>query len=269
MLASRSLTSVDVTHPSERGALIFEQFLCGDLTQTPSAEQHTKPARNVGETPRDWLARVTRAGDVPVVPSGRSIPLGVAFEHYAYSGAWRDTDGGLALDARGDDRRDRHRGQLRRRAPAHRPPRAQPRCPCLSRPQVDGDRLWPARRRRGRVLAGRAGAGRSRAPAATSATSARSHPDRGVPLQACAMKPPSKLRLTRRSVLKGAGGIAIALPWLEAMTRGDRPGPPRRQTRPSVSSRSTPRAARSRKNGRRPAARRTSRCRPSWRRSNP
>ena len=32
------------------------------------------------------------------------------------------------------------------------------------------------------------------------------------------MKPPSKLRLTRRSVLKGAGGIAIALPWLEAMT---------------------------------------------------
>ena len=26
-----------------------------------------------------------------------------------------------------------------------------------------------------------------------------------------------KLRLTRRSVIKGAGGIAIALPWLEAM----------------------------------------------------
>ena len=33
------------------------------------------------------------------------------------------------------------------------------------------------------------------------------------------MKPASKLRLSRRSVLKGAGGIAIALPWLEAMTR--------------------------------------------------
>jgi len=32
------------------------------------------------------------------------------------------------------------------------------------------------------------------------------------------MKPTSKLRLSRRSVLKGAGGIAIALPWLEAMT---------------------------------------------------
>ena len=29
-----------------------------------------------------------------------------------------------------------------------------------------------------------------------------------------------KLRLTRRSVIKGAGGIAIALPWLEAMMRG-------------------------------------------------
>jgi hypothetical protein len=33
------------------------------------------------------------------------------------------------------------------------------------------------------------------------------------------MKPASKLRLSRRSVIKGAGGIAIALPWLEAMTR--------------------------------------------------
>ena len=33
------------------------------------------------------------------------------------------------------------------------------------------------------------------------------------------MKSASKLRLSRRSVLKGAGGIAIALPWLEAMTR--------------------------------------------------
>ena len=36
------------------------------------------------------------------------------------------------------------------------------------------------------------------------------------------MKPTSKLRLTRRTVLKGAGGIAVALPWLEAMTDGRR-----------------------------------------------
>ena len=34
------------------------------------------------------------------------------------------------------------------------------------------------------------------------------------------MKPTSKLRLTRRTVLKGAGGIALALPWLEAMIDG-------------------------------------------------
>jgi hypothetical protein len=32
----------------------------------------------------------------------------------------------------------------------------------------------------------------------------------------------SKFRLSRRSVLKGAGGIAIALPWLEIMSRGRR-----------------------------------------------
>lgn len=34
------------------------------------------------------------------------------------------------------------------------------------------------------------------------------------------MSTTSKLRLTRRSVIKGAGGVALALPWLEAM--GDR-----------------------------------------------
>ena len=38
------------------------------------------------------------------------------------------------------------------------------------------------------------------------------------------MNPISKLRLTRRSVLKGAGGVAIALPWLEAMTDARRAG---------------------------------------------
>jgi hypothetical protein len=100
MLASRSTTSVDVTHPSERGALIFEQLLCGDLTQTPAPDQHTKQPRNAGETPRQWLARVTAPATCR--PCHQTIdPLGLAFEHYAYYGAWRDTDGGLALDARG------------------------------------------------------------------------------------------------------------------------------------------------------------------------
>jgi hypothetical protein len=99
-LASRSLTAVNVTHPSERGALIFEQLLCGDLTQTPSAEQHDKPPRSVGETPRQWLERVT-APAMCRSCHGQIDPLGLAFEHYAYYGGWRDADGGLALDARG------------------------------------------------------------------------------------------------------------------------------------------------------------------------
>jgi hypothetical protein len=100
MLATGSLTAVNITHPSERGALIFEQFLCGDLTQTPSAEQHTKPPRNVGETPRQWLERVTAPAMCRSCHQ-QIDPLGLAFEHYAYYGAWRDTDGGLAVDARG------------------------------------------------------------------------------------------------------------------------------------------------------------------------
>jgi hypothetical protein len=100
VLASRSPTAVNVTHPSERGALIFEQFLCGDLTQTPAAEQHTKPPRNGGETPRQWLARVTAPAACRSCHE-QIDALGLAFEHYAYYGAWRDSDGGLALDARG------------------------------------------------------------------------------------------------------------------------------------------------------------------------
>ena len=36
------------------------------------------------------------------------------------------------------------------------------------------------------------------------------------------MNATSKFRVSRRTVLKGAGGIAIALPWLEIMTRGRR-----------------------------------------------
>jgi hypothetical protein len=36
------------------------------------------------------------------------------------------------------------------------------------------------------------------------------------------MSAKSKLRISRRTVLKGAGGIAVALPWLEAMVSGRR-----------------------------------------------
>jgi hypothetical protein len=100
VLASRSETDLTYTHPSERGALIFEQLLCGDLTQTPPADQHMKSSRHGDETARQWLARVSAP------PACRSCheqidPLGVAFEHYASYGAWRDSDGGLAVDARG------------------------------------------------------------------------------------------------------------------------------------------------------------------------
>ena len=100
MLASRSETGVTFTHPSERGALIFEQLLCGDLTQTPPADQHMKSGRFGDETARQWLARVTAP---PACQSCHEQidPLGIAFEHYAFDGVWRDVDGALAVDARG------------------------------------------------------------------------------------------------------------------------------------------------------------------------
>ena len=100
VLASTSQTTVDVTHPSERGALIFEQFLCGDLTQTPSVAEHVKPPRSGVETPRQWLARATAPAMCRSCHE-RIDPLGLAFEHFGYAGGWRDADGGEALDARG------------------------------------------------------------------------------------------------------------------------------------------------------------------------
>jgi hypothetical protein len=98
VLASRSTTAV--THPSERGGLIFAQLLCGDLSSTPPDAEHAKPPRNPGETARQWLARVTAP---PACHSchAQIDPLGLAFEHYDPSGIWRDSEGGIAIDARG------------------------------------------------------------------------------------------------------------------------------------------------------------------------
>ena len=83
----------------------------------------------------------------------------------------------------------------------------------------------------------------------------------------------SKLKLDRRTVIKGAGSIAIALPWLEIM--GHRPARQRADATPvplkrflsRVQPGGTVRSGTLGDKYRRPAARRRSRCRRSWRRS--
>ena len=139
---------------------------------TPSAEQHTQAGHATpGRRRRHWLARVTAPATCRSChQTDRSPRLRVrALRVFAAPGA--TPTAGSRIDARGTIAGHRHRGQLRRRAPAHRPPRAQPRRPCLSRPQVDGDRLRPARSSPRTPARRPSWSRRSRAPAATSATS--------------------------------------------------------------------------------------------------
>jgi hypothetical protein len=101
LLAHRSPTDARLTYPSERGAVIFEQLLCGDLSQTPPAAQHIPAgSRATGETARQWLQRATAPATCQSCHQAID-PLGLAFEHYTSYGTWRDTDGDLVIDARG------------------------------------------------------------------------------------------------------------------------------------------------------------------------
>ena len=91
-------TSATTTYVSDRGALVFQQLLCGDLPAMPDPAAHVQPPMAAGETTRQWLARVTAAD------SCRSChqqidPLGFAFAHYDPAGAWLD-DG--SIDAHGE-----------------------------------------------------------------------------------------------------------------------------------------------------------------------
>ena len=81
-------------------------------------------------------------------------------------------------------------------------------CPC-PRPQPDERRRLFARNARSRFLAREPES--PRAPRGADAERRVSLPPRGDPVS-------SPFRLSRRAVLRGAGSVAIALPWLEIMT---------------------------------------------------
>ena len=66
-------------------------------------------------------------------------------------------------------------------------------------------------------------------------------------------------RISRRAILRGAAGAAIALPWLEAMS----PRRARAATTPKRFIVMFSPTARFPRSGRRPGARPASRCRPS------
>jgi hypothetical protein len=93
-------TSPDLTHPSARGALIARQLLCADVPSPPNVATHVQVAMQPGETRRQWLERVAGPSACRACHA-QMDPIGFAFEHYDARGSWRDSDGGLSIDAHG------------------------------------------------------------------------------------------------------------------------------------------------------------------------
>src|SRR5881409_700902 len=85
---------------------------------------------------------------------------------------------------------------------------------------MDGVCLWPPGRRRGRMLDRDAREGVRRFGRQHPRPFLAAHPDGSVSVEARPMndsRAVKPFRLSRRALLRGAGGAAIALPWLEAM----------------------------------------------------
>ena len=88
-------------HGKQRGFLVVEQLLCGDVsTALPQAPHLLPPPVNSGETRRQWLERVTVPADCQGCHAQLN-PLEFAFQHYGPNGGWRNDEGGLAIDTHG------------------------------------------------------------------------------------------------------------------------------------------------------------------------
>ena len=84
-----------------RGKFILQQILCRNIT-APSADivamfQPLDPARRSATSSRSTATSAACAGCHQFLD-----PLGLPFEHYDGTGAWRDTDRGMTLDVTGD-----------------------------------------------------------------------------------------------------------------------------------------------------------------------
>ena len=90
---------VGVSSPTLRGKLIRENFLCQNLPDPPPDVDTSLPEPAPGSTTRERFA----LHQAPAcVGCHRLIDdIGFGFEHYDAIGAWRDLDGGAAIDAQG------------------------------------------------------------------------------------------------------------------------------------------------------------------------
>jgi hypothetical protein len=85
--------------PSNRGLLVLQQILCGQIASPPLNE--TPPALSTTLTTRERYQQAT--GSAACAACHVHIdPVGFAFEHYDAVGRWRDSENGRPVDARGE-----------------------------------------------------------------------------------------------------------------------------------------------------------------------
>ncbi len=90
----------DQTSPVRRGLFVRERLLCQEFGPPP-AEAGGVPDIDPDATTRERFA--THTADPNCAACHRYIdPVGFGFEHFDPTGRWRDTDGGLPIDASGD-----------------------------------------------------------------------------------------------------------------------------------------------------------------------
>jgi hypothetical protein len=97
-LAARSFAGW--THPTMRGRIIVESFLCMAIPSAPDGAIAPPPDPDPNATTRERLERATTG--VSCAACHRILdPPGFAFEHYDALGLWRDTENGRPIDATG------------------------------------------------------------------------------------------------------------------------------------------------------------------------
>ena len=87
--------------PVHRGLVVRERLLCQELPPPPPDVDTTPPAVDPSLTTREQYAM--HASSPECAGCHQTIdPIGFAFEHFDGVGRWRDTEGGLTIDATGE-----------------------------------------------------------------------------------------------------------------------------------------------------------------------
>jgi hypothetical protein len=89
------------TDPVARGKFIRERILCQGINPPPANLMVTAPTITPGTTTR-LRFKEHEANAVCAACHTLLDPVGLAFEHYDATGAWRDQEQGLPIDASGD-----------------------------------------------------------------------------------------------------------------------------------------------------------------------